>query len=209
MQQLFPNYTVVEPVDENIPFDPKETGSTFYENSLIKARTLYNIVGLPVIADDSGICVDALDGAPGIFSARYAGPQYPQGLPNGKKISQAEQNAFLIEETNKAVSSGFLPRPTNGRFSHGSRTCRYVCAMVLYLGPERLYVAQETMEGTLIENSKDARGTGGFGYDPLFFLPAYNKTAAELTAEQKNAISHRGKAARALLQIVESLADFS
>ena len=209
MRQLFPNYTIVEPFEEGIAFAPEETGSTFYENSLIKAQALYNITGLPVIADDSGICVDALNGAPGIFSARYAGSQYPKGLPDGKKITQAEQNELLIEQTNKAILEGTIPKDARGRFLLGLRTCRYVCAMVLYLGPERLYVAQETMEGTLIEDIKDARGSGGFGYDPLFLVPSYKKTAAELTAEQKNAISHRGKAARAIRTITESLADFS
>ena len=74
MSELFPEHTIVIPKDEGIAFDPDETGTTFYENSIIKAKALFEIVGCPVIADDSGICVDALDGAPGIYSSRYAGP---------------------------------------------------------------------------------------------------------------------------------------
>jgi XTP/dITP diphosphohydrolase len=77
--------------------------------------------------------------------------------------------------------------------------------MVLYLGNDRIYVAQDTMEGTLIEKIEDAAGTGGFGYDPLFFLPQFNMTAAQLTAEQKNTISHRGKATRALVRIINGI----
>ena len=80
--------------------------------------------------------------------------------------------------------------------------------MVLYLGHDRIYVAQDTMEGCLVEKIEDARGTGGFGYDPLFFLPQYGKTSAEISAEEKNAISHRGKATRALIQLINTLPDF-
>ena len=106
IQQILPNHEILIPSDEGIAFDPDETGSTFYENSIIKAKTLYDIVHAPVIADDSGICVDALGGAPGIYSARYAGPEYMQGRPDGKKIPQEEQNVFLIEQLNQAVKSG-------------------------------------------------------------------------------------------------------
>lgn len=205
MQEIFPEHTIVTPKDEGISFDPEETGTTFYENSLIKARTLYNIVHCPVISDDSGICVDALDGAPGIYSARYAGPDFMKGHPDGTKIPQAEQNEFLIQQTNEALAKGIDTTPKDGRFPNGPRSARYVCAMVLYLGPERFVVAQETMEGTIIENSRDQAGDGGFGYDPLFFLPQYGKTSAQITADEKNAISHRGKAARIIQSVLNSL----
>ena len=212
MSELFPEHTIVTPKDEGIDFDPEETGTTFYENSLVKARTLYSITGTPVVADDSGICVDALDGAPGIYSSRYAGPLFMKGKPDGSKISQDEQNRMLIEQLNQALANGkFSSNGSSGSkgiFPNGPRSCRYVCAMVLYTGPSRLYVAQETMEGTLIEDIKDARGSGGFGYDPIFFLPQYGKTAAELTADQKNAISHRGKAAVSLRHLVTEIEDF-
>ena len=200
MVELLPGHEIIIPSDENIEFDPDETGVTFYENSLIKAKALYDIVHYPVIADDSGICVDALGGSPGIYSSRYAGPDFMQGKPDGTKISQEEQNIFIIQQTNDAIKSGNLPKMP---YLHGPRSCHYTCAMVLYAGPDRLFVAQETFEGVLIEDIKNQAGTGGFGYDPIVFLPEYNKTVAQLTADEKNAISHRGKAVRAIKSIIE------
>ena len=191
VQELFPEHTVVIPKDEGIEFDPEETGTTFYENSLIKAKALWEIVHCPVLADDSGICVDALDGAPGIYSSRYAGPEFMKGKPDGSKTPQEDQNKFIIQQTNEAISNGFK----------GGRKAHYTCAMVLYMGPDRLFVCQETMEGEIIPDIAEARGSGGFGYDPLFFLPDQGKTAAELTADEKNAISHRGKASRLMKKI--------
>lgn len=188
MVEIFAGHEIVTPRDEGIDFDPDETGSTFYENSIIKAKTLYDIVHEPVIADDSGICVDALDGRPGIYSARYAGKNAPKGLPSGEKIPQQLQNEYLVAELNE-----------NG----GKRNCHYTCAMVLYCGGDRLFVAQETMEGTLIEKMEEARGDGGFGYDPLVVLPC-GKTVAQLSDEEKNKISHRGKAARGIKKIIDS-----
>lgn len=202
MIQLLPEHEIVIPSDEGIDFDPEETGTTFYENSLIKAKSLYDIVHCPVIADDSGICVDALNGAPGIYSARYAGPSFMHGKPDGTKITQEEQNIFLIEQLNEAIKSNSLP---DELYMHGKRSCHYTCAMVLYLGPDRLFVAQETFEGTLIEDIQNAAGTGGFGYDPIVFLPEYNKTVAQISAEEKNSISHRGKAVRVIQKIINNL----
>ena len=202
MQQLLPEHEILIPSDEGIAFDPEETGTTFYENSLIKAKALFDIVHQPVIADDSGICVDALEGAPGIYSSRYAGPDFMQGKPDGTKISQEEQNVFLISQLNDAVKKGSLPKAA---YLNGKRSCHYTCAMVLYLGADRLFVCQETFEGTLIEDISKKAGDGGFGYDPIVFLPQFNKTVAELSAEEKNKISHRGKATQSLKKIIESL----
>ena len=195
VQELFPEHTVVIPKDEGIAFDPEETGTTFYENSLIKAKALWDMVHCPVLADDSGICVDALDGAPGIYSSRYAGPDFMKGKPDGTKICQDEQNNFIVQQTSDAIKAGYA----------GGRKAHYTCAMVLYMGPDRLFVCQETMEGEIIDDISNARGTGGFGYDPLFYLPEFGKTAAELTADEKNAISHRGKASRLLKKLAEDL----
>lgn len=195
VQELFPEHTVVIPKDEGIAFDPEETGTTFYENSLIKAKALWDMVHCPVLADDSGICVDALDGAPGIYSSRYAGPDFMKGKPDGTKISQDEQNNFIVQQTSDAIKAGYA----------GGRKAHYTCAMVLYMGSDRLFVCQETMEGEIIDDISNARGTGGFGYDPLFYLPEFGKTAAELTADEKNAISHRGKASRLLKKLAEDL----
>ena len=202
IQQILPNHTILIPSDEGIDFNPDETGLTFYENSIIKAKALYEKVHAPVIADDSGICVDALGGIPGIYSARYAGEHYMKGRPDGKKIPQEEQNVLLIEQLNKAVKDGNLPK---GAFLNGVRSCHYTCSMVLYLGNDRLYVFQETFEGTLIDSIEKKAGDGGFGYDPIVFLPEYNKTVAQLSADEKNAISHRGKATMSLKKIIESL----
>ena len=202
MVELLPNHLIVIPSDEGIKFDSEETGTIFYENSLIKAKALYDIVHYPVIADDSGICVDALGGSPGIYSSRYAGPKYPRGKKNGQKIPQEEQNAFLIQELNDVIRKGNLP---DAPYLNGYRSCHYTCAMVLYAGPDRLFIAQETFEGTLIDDIKNQAGTGGFGYDPIVFLPQNGKTVAQITAVEKNAISHRGKAVRAIKGIIDKL----
>lgn len=205
MSQILSPHTVITPADEGIDFNPIENGKTFYENSIIKAKTLYEIVRCPVIADDSGICVDALNGIPGIYSARYGGPEFPQGKPDGSKTPQELQNRFLIESLNAAVASGI----TSDSFKNGLRSAHYTCAMVLYLGTDRIFVSQETMEGTIVKRIEDAAGTGGFGYDPIFFLPQYGKTAAQISSEEKNAISHRGKATRALVEMLKTLPEFN
>ena len=202
MTELIPEHEIVIPSDEGIDFDPEETGKTFYENSIIKAKALYDIVHAPVIADDSGICVDAIEGRPGIYSSRYAGPDFPQGRPDGIKITQEEQNKYLISELNKALEN---PKPDFENFLHGKRSCHYTCAFVLYLGNDRIYAVQETFEGTLIDNISKQKGSGGFGYDPIVFLPEYGKTVAEISAEEKNAISHRGKAVSAMKNIIKNL----
>lgn len=200
MQAILSKHTIVIPSDEGIEFDPIEDGSSFYENSMIKAKSLYEIVKCPVIADDSGICVDALNGIPGIYSSRYCGPDFPQGRPDGSVISQQDKNTLLIKQLNAVLS---LDKVNTCAFRNGPRSAHYTCSMVMYCGTDRFFSAQETMEGKLVERIEDAAGTGGFGYDPVFFLPEFNKTAAEISAEQKNKISHRGKAARALLKIID------
>ncbi len=202
MQELLPEHTILIPSDEGIDFDPIEDGNSFYENSLIKARTLYEIVHTPVIADDSGICVDALDGEPGIFSSRFAGPNFIHGTSDGQKISQEQQNIYLIQMLNNAIKNGNLPK---GTYLYGERSCHYTCAMVMYLGTDRLFVAQETFEGTLIDDINNQAGSNGFGYDPIVYLPEYKKTVAQISAEEKNKISHRGKAVRSLKKIIEIL----
>lgn len=201
MEEIFKEHTIVIPKDEGIDFDPEETGTDFYQNSMIKAKALWDIVHCPVIADDSGICVDALNGVPGVWSSRYAGPNFHKGKPDGSKITQEEQNKFLIEELNEALKKGV----DSTYFPNGPRSAHYSCSMVLMLNPSRFFIAQETMEGTIIEDIKDARGQYGFGYDPIFFLPQYGKTDAEILPEQKNAISHRGKACKIISDILKKL----
>ena len=157
MQQILPDYEIRIPNDDGIEFNPTENGSSFYENSLIKARALWELVHEPVIADDSGICVEALGGEPGIFTSRYAGPNFMHGKPDGSKISQDEQNRFLIEQLNDSKSE--------------NRNCHYTCAMVLLLNPDRFFVAQETFEGTLINSIEEQAGTGG-----TFLVPSRERT---------------------------------
>ncbi|MCR4789869.1 MAG: RdgB/HAM1 family non-canonical purine NTP pyrophosphatase [Treponemataceae bacterium] len=188
MEELFSEHKIVIPKDIGLEFDPEETGSTFFENSLIKAKALYEIVKKPVLADDSGICVDGLDGKPGIYSARYCGRKTDK--IDGHKLAQNEQNSLLIEDLNLTLKEKNL-NPDDEKL----RSCRYVCALILYYGKDQFICAQETMEGFLIKDIKESRGNQGFGYDPVIFLPKFNKTIAELTEEEKNQISHRGKAA--------------
>ena len=172
------HWSVKIPPDSGIAFNPIEDGASFAENALIKAHALYDIVHDPVIADDSGLCVDALDGRPGIFSARY-------GAKDGEKLETAPRNTLLLAELGQ----------------NPQRTARFVCAMVLLLDKNRFFLAQETLEGKIVY---EAQGGGGFGYDPLLRL-AGGLTVAELPPDEKNRISHRAKAARALLPALHSL----
>ena len=171
--RIFSDHRIVLPADRGIMFDPEETATTFYGNALIKARTLFELMGEPVIADDSGICVDALNGEPGVYSARY-------GATNGIELSAEDRNKLLLSRM-KGIPD---------------RTARFVCNMVLYYGPDRFVSVQETLEGSIV--SESGSGSGGFGYDPVLYLPEYGKAVAELSDDQKDLVSHRGKAARKL-----------
>ena len=185
-----PGWELKIPTDASFEFEPEETGNSFLENALIKAKELYRIIKdahSVVIADDSGICVDALDGRPGVHSARYCGAGV--NPTSGKKLPDAERNAMLLAEL------GENPK----------RSARFVCAMVLYLGPDRFFVAQETLEGELVKSAESSRGEGGFGYDPILFIPDLGRTVAELSDEEKNRISHRGKAGRAIAKILDGI----
>lgn len=191
MQEILNPHLIRIPKDDGIDFDPVEDGNDFVSNSLIKAKALYDIVHQPVIADDSGLCVDILAGRPGIYSARYAGKNAPVSV-DGSKLPVDERNALLLEEAWEAADL----RPEEDKASLLS--CHYVCCMVLYLGKDHFYSIQETLEGRLLTREEKQRGTGGFGYDPIVLLPETGKTVAELTDAEKNRISHRGKAASRL-----------
>jgi XTP/dITP diphosphohydrolase len=158
---------------------PPENDPTYRGNALIKAHSLVGISGTPVLADDSGIEVDALDGAPGPRSARYAG----EGATDEENLHK------LIE----------VVRRTPER----ARGARYRCVAVLVTPGGEEHVAEGTVEGTLIT---EPRGSGGFGYDPIFVPSGAERTMAELSAEEKDAISHRGKAFRALIPALRTLA---
>ncbi|RTZ74902.1 MAG: non-canonical purine NTP pyrophosphatase [Gammaproteobacteria bacterium] len=158
----------------NIP-EVEETGLTFVENAILKARNAAAHSGLPAIADDSGLEVDALRGQPGIYSARFAGPG----------ASDADNNARLLQE---------LANVPDER-----RTARFQCLMV-YMRHEKdptPIICQGTWEGRIL---REPQGENGFGYDPLFFVPEKGCSAAELPAEVKNVLSHRGQALRCLVE---------
>ena len=169
LEKILPGHTLLTPADLDIPFDHEETGHTFSDNARGKALALHKLTGKPVLADDSGICVPALGGAPGIYSARYG------SSPGEPEMAAPDRNALLLKNMEGIED----------------RRAFFVCAMVLLFDEYRHYTIQETLEGVL---THAPAGTGGFGYDPLFYLDTYGKTVAELPAVEKNRISHRGKA---------------
>ncbi len=150
-----------------LDLEPEETGTTFAENALLKARAVMEASALPAIADDSGLCVDALGGAPGVYSARYG----------GEGLNDRERYELVLQGT-----AGQFPR-----------TCRFECAIACCFPGGDVLTAQGVCPGTV---AFTPMGEGGFGYDPIFFVPRLKKTFAQLTAEEKNAISHRGQALR-------------
>lgn len=167
----------VAPQSEFNISEADEPHITFVENALAKARHASRCSGLPVLADDSGICVSALGGAPGVNSARYA----------GEPKSDERNNLKLIES---------LKNQTD-------RHAYYYCVIVLvrHADDPQPIIVDGSWHGEIIDQP---HGSGGFGYDPYFFLPAFGKTSAELTAEQKNQISHRGQALAKLVEILQA-----
>jgi XTP/dITP diphosphohydrolase len=155
----------------------EETGLTFVENAILKARNAAAHTGLPAIADDSGLEVDALQGAPGIYSARYAGV----AASDQENLNKLLQQLQGVTET--------------------ERTARFQCLLVLMehdRDPTPL-ICQGTWEGTIIDTPQ---GENGFGYDPVFYVPQHHCTAAQLSSEVKNGLSHRGQALQKLLQLL-------
>ena len=161
---------VLSQSDAGVSCEPDENGLTFEENAMIKAKAVYEACSLPVIADDSGLCVDALDGRPGVYSARYA--------PKGQECEK------LLDEMKDVPE--------------GSRSARFMCN-VAYITEKGSAVFAGSCEGTI---GDEKRGTNGFGYDPVFMVG--DRTMAELSAEEKNEISHRGAALRELYRYLEN-----
>lgn len=147
--------------------DIVENGTTFKENAEIKARAVWSVTGGIVLADDSGLVIDYLNGEPGVYSARYLGEDTPY----------SEKNRILIERLAGARGQ--------------ERSARFMCNIAAVLPDGRVLHTEAAMEGLI---SGEPAGSGGFGYDPILYLPEYQKTSAELTIEEKNKISHRGKA---------------
>lgn len=169
-----------------------EDGDTFKANALKKAQEVAEAIQLPVLADDSGLCVERLEGAPGVYSARYAG---------GHGDTKAN-NAKLLEELEKMPVSRTEHEGLGEESEHVLSAAQFVCCLVLYDPAEKRYVdVTGTCDGFIID---EARGEHGFGYDPLFYVPAFGKTMAELSPEQKQSISHRGNAIRKLLEVMKA-----
>lgn len=164
--------------EAGIQGEPVEDAGTFNENAIIKAKYFAQITNLPAIADDSGLCVDALDGAPGVRSARYAGEQ----------AQDKDNNALLLKNLDP--------------FSNDERGAHFHCSMVCVKPDGKFLVAEGKAVGQIL---REPRGFNGFGYDPLFYVPEEGLTFAELPSERKHAISHRGQALKAL---VAGLSDF-
>ena len=159
---------VCSEAEAGVDVEVEETGTTFEENSLLKAKAVMEASGLPAIADDSGLCVDALGGAPGVYSARYG----------GEGLDDVQRYQLLLENM-----KGQMPR-----------TARFISGITCCFPNGDVLSARGECEGSV---AFAPMGEGGFGYDPIFFVPGLKKTFSQLTPEEKNAISHRGKALEA------------
>lgn len=170
-------YEVVTMFDVAPNMEIEETGTTFEENAVLKAETLAKALNTIVIADDSGLAVDALNGEPGVYSARYAGDH--------------DDEANIVKVLEKLTG---VPKE--------KRTARFCCALAI-AGPEmETFTVFGTCEGIMLE---EKRGTNGFGYDPIFYVPHLQRAMAELSPEEKGAISHRGNAIRKLAEALPTL----
>ena len=168
----------VVPQSEFNVSDADETGLSFVENAILKARHAAEVTGLPALADDSGLEVDALQGAPGIYSARFS----------GEGATDAKNNELLLEKLEGIPSE--------------QRSARFRCVLVFmrHANDPTPLICQGSWEGTILER---ASGSNGFGYDPLFWIPELEKASAELAPEQKNKLSHRGQAVQLLKQSIK------
>ena len=171
---------IVSMKDEGIDIDIVEDGDTFEQNALIKARSVWKSTGQLVIADDSGLEVDALNGEPGIYSSRYM----------GEDTSYHEKNNNIIQRLQGVPDE--------------KRTARFVCAAAVIFPDGSEKVVRGVMEGRI---GYEEQGENGFGYDPIFILPEFEKTTAQLPPEVKNSRSHRGKALRAVRAEIEAYAN--
>ncbi len=172
---LGPGFILTTPASLGFTGDIPETAETLQENSHMKASFLWERFGLPCIADDTGLLVDSLGGRPGVYSARYAGPE----------ADPAKNTALLLKELNGV----------------DNRKARFITIVTLILASKDIYIFEGSVEGRI---AKFPYGKGGFGYDPVFIPEGYDKTLAELSPEEKNIISHRGKAMRKLSEFLHS-----
>jgi XTP/dITP diphosphohydrolase len=168
-----PDVEVLSMKEAGIDMDIEENGTTFQQNALIKARAVWNETHELTIADDSGLEIDWMNGEPGVYSARFM----------GHDTSYDVKNAAILEKMKDVRGT--------------DRSARFVCAMAAILPDGREITTRGTMEGVIADK---VQGSNGFGYDPILYLPEYGKTSAQLTEDEKNRISHRGKALRELVR---------
>jgi len=168
---------IVTPAALGLKLEIEETGTTFAENAALKARAFHEATGLLSLSDDSGLEVEALGGAPGVYSARYG------GLPDGEA-----KNRFLLQQMEGVPWE--------------KRDCRYVCEIAIVDEGGKLYRCRGILKGKI---ALEPRGKGGFGFDPIFFVPFLGRTVAEMSPEGKHRISHRGKAGRCARRVLEKL----
>jgi XTP/dITP diphosphohydrolase len=180
MRQLLAGlpFQVIGPRDAGLHDAPEETGETFAENARLKARHYSQLSGHLTVADDSGLEVDALGGAPGLYSARYGGPE----------ANDADRNRLVLDELDATGDP--------------SRTARFVCAVAVARGDEVLFEARETVEGVI---AHEPQGVNGFGYDPIFFYLPFGKTFGEVAPAMKDTVSHRGKAFARVREFLASI----
>ena len=169
-QILGDRFEVLSLSDVGLSVDVEETGSTFEENALIKAKAVYELSGMYALSDDSGLCVDFLGGAPGVYSARYS----------GEEATDVKNNELLLENMRDA----------------DDRTAKFVSSVVLYFGDNNYICGYGESSGKILGSGK---GKNGFGYDPLFLSDELNKTFAEASDEEKNSVSHRKRALEDLI----------
>lgn len=172
--------------------DIVEDGDTFAANARIKAVTVAETLGVPALADDSGLCVDALEGRPGVYSARFAGPE----------AGDAANNALLLEQLGQMAAAGGLsvePAIVDGRPVRLLSDARFVCTLALSVPGRQVVYADGEVKGRIVDTPI---GSGGFGYDPLFYVPELGQTMAQLPVASKNAISHRAQALARLRELL-------
>ena len=175
--------TVTSLADEGITLDPEETGVTFEENAILKAKAFAQASGLPTLADDSGLEVDALSGEPGVYSARYG---------NTAKDDHVGRYQIVLDKLTDVPWE--------------ERTARFRCVIAIATPTKVIGTVEGAVEGII---NTGPQGEGGFGYDPVFFVPEFDKTLAQVSSAKKHSISHRGRAARAAIPLIEQVLDAS
>lgn len=173
-KEILPDFDIITQEEAGIDIDVEETGTTFRENALLKAKAIFEKSGISALADDSGLEVFALGGEPGVYSARYGG----EGLDDNGRLN-------LVLEKMKDVDDEL-------------RGAQFVCS-IAFVTKDEIYEAEGVCEGVII---REAKGENGFGYDPIFYVLEKGKTTAQMSADEKNEISHRGKALRNLKEML-------